>query len=333
MNYLPERETMKRTFNKQRSMNFPRNPKSIAEIGDLPDEYKKALDGKEFLIYDSWNDDEDEEPEKRILVFATKDGLKKLARSPTLWLDGTFETAPDIFTQIFTVHGEHGGEAFPFVFALLPDKEQQSYATVLQAIHDKCEELRLPEPNPDTVISDFEMGIINSAKDRYPLADLRLCLFHLRQSCWRKIQDEGLQTAYRDPDDDSIRNGFKEVVGLAFVPEADIEQACEEVLENLPDRMVEFGDYFERTYVVGRRARGRRRGTAPRYPPAWWNQYRAARERQPRTNNVTEAWHNRFQTVVGKSHPSLYKLIAEFKKEEADVRVITFFPNHSVKKT
>ncbi|XP_026290984.1 uncharacterized protein LOC113215562 [Frankliniella occidentalis] len=182
--------------------------------------------------------------------------------------------------------------------------------------------MRIATPNPATVIFDLELGIVNACKQAFLSAEIRLCLFHLRQAAWEHLQGEGLQTAYRDPEDESIRNAFKEVVGLAFVPVDDVPEACEEVLNNLPDRMIDFGDYFKRTYVVGRRGRGNRRGAPPRYPPVWWNQYRAARENEPRTNNAAEAWHSRFQTVVGKSHPSLYKLIVEFQKEEADVRVM-----------
>ncbi|KAK3910086.1 Protein translocase subunit SecD [Frankliniella fusca] len=41
-----------------------------------------------------------------------------------------------------------------------------------------------------------------------------------------------------------------------------------------------------------------------------------------RTNNQTEGWHNRFQLVVGKRLLTIYKIIEEFKKEEADTRVM-----------
>ncbi|XP_052123549.1 uncharacterized protein LOC113215949 [Frankliniella occidentalis] len=314
---------MKRTFNKRRSKSYPRNPKTIGDIGDIPQKYKNTLDGKEFLIYDSWNDEEDDEPpQNRILVFSTRQFLKRLTQSLIVNLDGTFETSPDIFTQVFTIHGEYGGEVFPFVFALLPDKSEASYRTVLQAVVDKCRDMRIASPKPVTVISDMEVGIINATKTIFSDAEIRLCLFHLRQAAWRHLQEGGLQVAHRNPEDDSIRNAFREVVGLAFVPVDDVKEACEVVIDNLPVRMADFGDYFEKTYVIGHRNRRTRRTVPPRYPPALWNHYIAAVENQPRTNNATEAWHNRFQTIVGKSHPSLYKLIGEFQKEAADVKVM-----------
>jgi hypothetical protein len=144
-------------------------------------------------------------------------------------------------------------------------------------------------------VLDFEKGLINAAMRNFPDATMRLCLFHLRQSAFRKVQDLGLQVAYRDPNDESVRDAFRTMVGVAFVPTDDVAEAFMEARENIPARMTAFVDYFEETYIMGRRPRGRRRATAPRYPPRQWNQYRAALDNEPRTNNTTEAWHNRFQ--------------------------------------
>jgi len=43
----------------------------------------------------------------------------------------------------------------------------------------------------------------------------------------------------------------------------------------------------------------------------------AAQLGEPRTNNLCEAWHRRFNDAVGKSHPSLYTLLREFQREQA----------------
>jgi len=53
-----------------------------------------------------------------------------------------------------------------------------------------------------------------------------------------------------------------------------------------------------------------------RYAPALWNQYVAAQLAEPRTNNICEAWHRRFNMAVNKHHPSLYSLLREFKREQ-----------------
>jgi len=299
---------MKRTFNRRRQRHFPTNPKNLTELGDIPEEFKVTLGRKTFLCYDSYvddeyddDDDEDDDEvdrqrrEKRILIFTTKSALKKLASSPVLHFDGTFETAPDIFTQILSIHGEYRNNTLPLVFALLPDKLEETYRRVLSAILKIIEDYGIRRPTPTTCVSDFEKALINAIKAAFEDAEIRLCLFHLRQSAFRKLSQLGLLVRYRDPDNDAVRKGFRQVVGTAFVPTDDVVGAFMEVRDALPASMTAFADYFEQTYVVGRRARGARRATAPRYPRKEWNQYTAALDNSPRTNNATEAWHNRFQ--------------------------------------
>ncbi|KAK3911699.1 PKS-NRPS hybrid synthetase [Frankliniella fusca] len=329
--HLPLRESMKRTFNKRWQGNLPANPKTLQELGEIPNDFRVTLGKKTFLIYDSYDDTEsgeesDEEAErrrrgKRILVYSSKTGLKALARSPVWQLDGTFETSPDIFAQILTIHGEYHGEMLPMAFALLPDKHESTYTRVLEAIKDVCARQHIRRPGPTTAIMDFEKGLNNAVAVAFPDTELRLCLFHLKQAAFRKIQQLGLTVQYRDEDDDSIRMAFRQILGVAFVPVEDVEDAFRHVTEEIPDEMKPFSKYFAETYVLGRVVRGRRR-TAPRYPPDLWNQHLSARHNEPRTNNTTEAWHNRFQKMVGKSHPTVFNLIKEFQKEEGDVRVM-----------
>ena len=77
--------------------------------------------------------------------------------------------------------------------------------------------------------------------------------------------------------------------------------------------------YFEKNYVIGRPARGRRRAVQPKYPIELWNQYDATIRGAHRTNNISEAWHNRFRIVVGRHHLDLYSALTELQKEQADV--------------
>lgn len=71
-------------------------------------------------------------------------------------------------------------------------------------------------------------------------------------------------------------------------------------------------------YIRGRKARGNRRATGPRYGLDLWNVYDLVIQKMARTNNQSEGWHNRFRVVVGKDHPSLYTFIEELKKEQGD---------------
>ncbi len=46
-----------------------------------------------------------EEAGPRVIVFATRKNMEILCHSSILFVDGTFKTAPNTFTQIFTIIG------------------------------------------------------------------------------------------------------------------------------------------------------------------------------------------------------------------------------------
>ncbi|CAB0041612.1 unnamed protein product [Trichogramma brassicae] len=78
----------------------------------------------------------------------------------------------------------------------------------------------------------------------------------------------------------------------------------------------------KKTYVHGKKARGRAKAVAVRYAPVLWNHYQAVLDGTERTNNASEGWHNRFQMIVGKKHPSLYTFLAELQHEQGDTQTL-----------
>lgn len=106
---LPERENLKKSMRRHRRRNLPPNPQSVQELDQIPDRYQVTLSDETFLIYDSAAGDAPllDREEARVLVFATRRNLELLANSEAWYLDGTFKTAPTIFTQIFTIIGEY----------------------------------------------------------------------------------------------------------------------------------------------------------------------------------------------------------------------------------
>lgn len=104
------------------------------------------LIGEQFLLYDSRDsessssedtdgeDEEEQEPPDRVMVFATRTNLRRLGRSDTWFLDGTFSVVALLFTQLFTIHGMVKDHAFPFVYALLTGKKETMYLKVLNVI-------------------------------------------------------------------------------------------------------------------------------------------------------------------------------------------------------
>ena len=65
----------------------------------IDQEYGKTIKGEDFLLYDH------NEADSRILIFATAESLRFLANCAEWYLDGTFQIAPKLFKQLYTIHG------------------------------------------------------------------------------------------------------------------------------------------------------------------------------------------------------------------------------------
>ena len=59
------------------------------------------------------------------------------------------------------------------------------------------------------------------------------------------------------------------------------------------------------------------RSLPPLFPPATWNVHEATVANQPRTNNECESWNNAYRSLVGHSHPSVWKTIDALQQDQA----------------
>lgn len=132
--HMPNMLSMKRTLQRERAKKLPTNPESIEDLLEIPGEFRVTKNGEDFLMYDSfedrtWNSND------RVIMYSTNDNLRRLSRSATWYLDGTFKVVPSIFFQIFVIMGSvvqvlQGKErkfAVPHVYVLLTSKTQVSY--------------------------------------------------------------------------------------------------------------------------------------------------------------------------------------------------------------
>ena len=97
----------------------------------------------------------------------------------------------------------------PLVYALLSSKSEEEYKAVFDAVNSQAGRFCLQDFEPDSIMSDFEFAILNAAEDVFPDIQMSCCFFHLKQSVFRKIQDLGLQRAYNDATDSSVRDFCK----------------------------------------------------------------------------------------------------------------------------
>jgi hypothetical protein len=91
---LPAEENCKRSTRHHRPQIS--SPLSLQQL-TIPPEFAVTLDEdpQPFLFYDNGPD-----ARTRVIAFATVDNLRHLATADTLYMDGTFDTAPPLFTDI-----------------------------------------------------------------------------------------------------------------------------------------------------------------------------------------------------------------------------------------
>lgn len=70
---------------RKRRENLPANPKSLDELGEIPEQFRVTLAGERFLVKD------DEGEADRVITFATRRSLELLAASEIWFVDGTFK--------------------------------------------------------------------------------------------------------------------------------------------------------------------------------------------------------------------------------------------------
>ena len=154
---LPKLDSLKRTIQRQRVLAAPVQPDTFEQL-ILPKEYKRTSKGEPFLLYDSGAETQ------RILIFGTKRNLEMLHNSRVWLADGTFKTAPLLFTQLYVIHALRGdpdmmkdGHLLLSVFVLLPNKSEVTYRIMWQQVQLLC-----PQAYPSEIQMDFEKAAIRS---------------------------------------------------------------------------------------------------------------------------------------------------------------------------
>lgn len=214
-------------------------------------------------------------------------------------MDGNSDQAPKGFLQLYAILVPLGEGAVSVVNAFMTRKTQEPYKELLAAIISECASFEL-HPAPDVVVTDFEKGAMNAKKTVLGEdTQTKACFFHLRHSTWRKVQELELVNCYRE--DDSFRTFVGMLIALAFLPVDDVEDGTQLLCALMPSVASDLTEYFHSTYVSGSFR------CLTRFPRNKWNVHPATVEDGHRTNNNCGAWNRRFSSLVGHSHPSVWK--------------------------
>jgi len=208
-------------------------------------------------------------------------------------------------------------------------KSQALYEELFCSLNTKCAQLGF-HLDPSVVVSDFELAVIGAVGKVFGShVTTRCCFYHLTQSTWRRVQQSGLTTEYKE--NQELRHFCGMLDGLAFLPLCDVEAGMSYLRSVTPVYALPVLNYFDSTYVSGsyrpvlRPDGGIRmafRPTPPAFPPALWNVYDATLSGTSRTNNICESWNNGYRTLVGHVHPCVWTSIDAIRKDQATVSTL-----------
>lgn len=186
-----------------------------ADMIDLPLYLCKTLSGNAFLVKKT----------NEVLLFTTYENCTFLQESNCWIADGTFKVCPNIFYQLYVIHGliKRGNDTtqhifVPLVYALMTSKTEELYVKMFKLLIEFCNDNNQKiNDNPDLeIVTDFEKGAINALNDMFPLATHSACFFHLSQNIYKKLQSLGLSSRYsNDPEFNLLA---KQISALAFLP-------------------------------------------------------------------------------------------------------------------
>ena len=102
--------------------------------------------------------------------------------------DDTFKSCPKQFEQLYTIITFSDGMYVPVAFFLLPGSSKEVYSRMFALFHSLYQQVTDSSLEGKTLRLDFEQAAHAAAKTTISGLILKGCLFHLKQSWWRKIQ-------------------------------------------------------------------------------------------------------------------------------------------------
>lgn len=303
------KQTVRRTW--KDAGRTPTSPTNIVDL-NVEGDYRLTAKGEPFLLFDSGPVPD------RILIFSTTENLKMLEESEHWFADGIFKSSPTIFYQLYTIHCIQYNAVIPTVFALLPNKSEQTYKKLLKALLELN-----PSLCPKSIMTDFEIAQKNAFQSVFGDIEHHGCFFHFNQCIWRVIQaNPMIRTKYEAIDDPSFSLNVKKLAALAFAPVQDVAKLFEQLMESSfyksNEEMLEpLTSYFERTWIGSIRTLATPSRRRASFGVGIWNCYDSCLNNLPKTNNSVEGWNHKFSRLLGGHNPTIWKLIDGLKWNRA----------------
>ena len=113
-------------------------------------------------------------------MLATETNLSMLCQANVICADGTFDCVSHLYEQLFTLHIFMSDKLIPVFFCLMASKSRDAYVTIFKEIKRRAAASSLSF-TPQTIMSDFESGLISAIRDEFPNAQHQGCYFNYTQ--------------------------------------------------------------------------------------------------------------------------------------------------------
>ena len=177
--HLPNLKNTKNSLCLSRAARLPRIPHSRVEVL-LEGEWRRTIDGRDFILA---NDGEDD----RLITFGTVHNLRLLCQSDTIYMDGTFKTTLEMFSQVYSIHVCYLGTMLPMTIALLPAKTQEAYSRFLRLVSEAVMRYGM-QFQPYMVCIEFESAMIAAVQEVLNNARIRGASSTSRRHCGGKCK-------------------------------------------------------------------------------------------------------------------------------------------------
>ncbi|CAF0907729.1 unnamed protein product [Rotaria sordida] len=239
---LPTVVEYRSNMSKARRKNTPVIPSS--EIFEIPELYQQTLSHKRFLLADVCL----KRGKNRILIFSSDQQLELLFESNTIFMDGTFDTSPGQFKQVYLFHAHKFGQGLPAAFCLLPNKRGKTYTTLFELLKDQATAMG-KQFSPQRIVSDYEPAMLPIVQQEFPGSIHNGCMFHLHQAIHRKIKDLGLATEYLY--DETVRDQCRQLMALSLLPKDQVESQFQRLQTTTSPALGELLLYFKHQWMYG----------------------------------------------------------------------------------
>ena len=95
-------------------------------------------------------------------------------------------------------------------------------------------------------MTDFEKAAINALENNC-ISVINGCFFHLSQNVYRRVQVEGLSKNYQEDPEFALK--IKMLPSMAFVPEMEVVDCFNLLMQDFPENAFNLAKYFEDNYI------------------------------------------------------------------------------------